>query len=406
MGYLKMKSKVFFGSVQQGVPQAFASFAAKVDKVVEMLDLSTIQKDDKVAIKMHLGFRDGYQTIPVFFIRRIVEAIKQAGGIPFITDNPTSVYNAYTRGYTQETCGCPLVPISGIKDGYKYTQEVNYRNVKDIYMAGVIHDADVLFDVAHIKGHNSCGFGGQIKNLGLGGFASQSRWESIHGIYHSIPYWDALKCTPEHAKKLVASCPFKSIKYNEEKHQLRVQFDDCHNSNCNKCLEADKDVQCLNFGQEHFSAFSELQAIAAKKIIDQYPKDKRFFISFAMEMTSLCDCWGIGQPVIVNDLGVFSSRDIVAVETAVLDMVKKEGLIDKNIPPFYSDANLDPNEDLHPFQRIHGKMKDPFIAVDYMHKMYNGEYSKEYELIEILSPKETAIAKPLKSFERKEASFY
>lgn len=401
-----MKSKVYFGSVQQGVSQKFASFGAKVDKVIEMLDLSTINKGDKVVIKMHLGFEDGYQTIPVFFIRRIVEAIKNAGGIPFITDNPTSVYNAYKRGYTQETCGCPLVPISGIKDGYVYSEEVNYLNVKDIFMAGVIHDADVLFDVAHIKGHNSCGFGGQIKNLGLGGFAAQSRWKSIHGIHQAIPYWDADKCTPEHAKKLVESCPWNAMKYNEEKHHLRLSFDDCHNSNCNKCLEADKDVGCLNFGQQHFSAFSELQATAAKAIIDKYPKDKRFFISFAIEMTSLCDCWGFGQPVIINDLGVFASRDVVAVETAVLDMIAKEGLIEKNIPPFYNDANLDPMEDLHPFQRVHGKMKDPFMAVDHMNKMYNGEYSKDYELIEVLSPEETINAKHVKAVGEKEPSFY
>jgi hypothetical protein len=401
-----MKSKVYFGSVQHGVPQAFASFASKVDKVVEMLDLSTIEKNDKVAIKMHLGFRDGYQTIPVFFIRRIVDAIKQVGGWPFITDNPTSVYNAYKRGYTQETCGCPLVPITGIKDGYKYKKEVNYRNVKDINMAGVLHDADVLFDVSHIKGHNSCGFGGQIKNLGLGGFAAQSRWESIHGVHQSIPYWDSNKCSPEHAQKLVDSCPYKAIRYNKEKHHLRLSFDDCHNSNCGECLKVDEPVKSLNFGQEHFSAFSELQAIAAKQIIDQYPKDKRFFIAFAMQITSLCDCYGIGQPNIVNDIGVLASRDIVAIETAALDLIAKEGLIEKNVPPFFKHAKLDPKEELHPFQKIHGKMKNPFMAVDFINTMYAGEYSKEYDLIEILSPEETSTTEPKKSLAEKEPTFF
>ncbi|MHA2293968.1 MAG: DUF362 domain-containing protein, partial [Candidatus Hodarchaeales archaeon] len=160
-----MAAEVYFGSVQHGVAKKFASFAAKVDKVVSLLDLSTIDKNDKVALKMHLGFSDVYQTIPVFFIRRIVKAIKEAGGWPFITDNPTAVYNAVDRGYTQETCGCPIIPISGVKDGYTYKKEVNYRNVEEIYMAGVLQDSDVLFDVSHIKGHNSCGFGGAIKNL-------------------------------------------------------------------------------------------------------------------------------------------------------------------------------------------------------------------------------------------------
>ena len=400
-----MNSKVFFGSVQHGVPQAFASFGAKVDEVIDRLDLSTIEKGDKVVIKMHLGFRDGYQTIPVFFIRRIVEKIKEAGGTPFITDNPTSVYNAYKRGYTQETCGCPLVPITGIKDGYQVRKEVDFENVKEIFMGGVLQDADVLFDVAHIKGHNSCGFGGQIKNLGLGGFAAQSRWRTIHGVHQNIPYWDKDKCTPEHAKKLVESCPYKAIKYKEEEHKLRLSFDDCHNSNCNRCLEVDKDVGSLFFGQQHFSAFSELQAIAAKHVIDSFDKNKRFFISFAIEITPVCDCYGIGQPAIVNDLGVYASRDVVAVETAVLDAIKKEGLIEKMVPPYFKDANFDPKQDLHPFQRIHGAMKDPFMAVDHINRMFNGVYTKDYDLVEVLSPEETATSKPTKISE-KEPTFY
>ncbi|MHA1926936.1 MAG: hypothetical protein ACW974_13550, partial [Candidatus Thorarchaeota archaeon] len=73
------RSKVYFGSVKHGNTGRFASFAAKVDKVIEHLDFSTIEKKDKVAIKMHLGFHDGYQTVPVFFVRRLVKAVKKAG---------------------------------------------------------------------------------------------------------------------------------------------------------------------------------------------------------------------------------------------------------------------------------------------------------------------------------------
>ncbi len=105
------KSKVYFGSVQQGRILPFASFAAKVDRITELLiEQTPINKREKVAIKMHLGFNVGYQTIPVFFVRRIVDAVKKTGAFPFITDNPTAVYNAVNRGYTQETCGCPIIP--------------------------------------------------------------------------------------------------------------------------------------------------------------------------------------------------------------------------------------------------------------------------------------------------------
>ncbi|MFW9850122.1 MAG: hypothetical protein ACFFF4_13375, partial [Candidatus Thorarchaeota archaeon] len=67
-------SKVYFGSIQHGNAGEFASIAVKLDKIIELLDFSTIKPKDKVAIKMHLGFRDGYQTVPVFFVRRVVNA--------------------------------------------------------------------------------------------------------------------------------------------------------------------------------------------------------------------------------------------------------------------------------------------------------------------------------------------
>ena len=68
-------SKVYFGSIMHGASNSHASFPNKLNKIIEQLDFSTIEKDDKVAVKMHLGFHDGYQTIPVFFIRRIVKKI-------------------------------------------------------------------------------------------------------------------------------------------------------------------------------------------------------------------------------------------------------------------------------------------------------------------------------------------
>ncbi|MFW9854681.1 MAG: DUF362 domain-containing protein [Candidatus Thorarchaeota archaeon] len=399
-----MPPKVYFGSVQHGVKKKFASFAAKVDRVIEMLDLSTIEKQDKVVLKMHLGNGDGYQTVPVFFIRRIVKAIKDAGGWPFITDSPTAVYNAADRGYTQETCGCPIIPITGIKDGYVVKTPVEYGPVDQVSLAGVLHDADVLFDVTHVKGHNSCGFGGAIKNLALGGFAAETRWKKIHGIFSSIPFWDAEKCTPEHAEKLVKSCPYEVIKYKAEEHKLTINFNGCQNSNCWECMKADEGVGSLNLTQEHFSAFNELMAVTSKQVIDTFTEDKRFYLSFLLQITPTCDCWGIGQPNIVNDIGVLGSRDIVAIETASLDLIAKEGLMEKNIPLFMKHVNLDPNVDLHPFQRLQGPMKDPYLSPNYLEKIGGG--SRDYDLIEVLSPEETVTIPPPQRVTEKAPTFF
>jgi uncharacterized Fe-S center protein len=366
-------SKVYFGSIQHGNPGRFASFSQKVDEVVKKLDFSTIEKKDKVAVKMHLGFNDGYQTIPVFFVRRIVKAVKDAGGYPYVTDNPTAVYKT----------------------------KIKYKNVDSLELVGSLHDADVLIDLSHVKGHNSCGYGGAIKNIALGGFHGPSRWRKFHAIHESFKYWDAEKCTPDHAKKLVKSCPKKCLTYNEEKHKLTFAFDMCNQ--CMECIEADKDIRCMKIRPEYFSAFQELMAIGAKAVLDTFDENKVFFINFLIDITALCDCWGIAQPHVVNDIGVLGSRDIVAIEAATLDLVAKEGLIESMIPPFIK-PNLDTEIDLHPFTRLFGPMKNPYLVLDYAEKLGMG--SKEYKIIEILSAKKTMKMKTPKGAFETEPSFF
>jgi uncharacterized Fe-S center protein len=399
-----MRSKVFFGSIQQGRDAIFAALGAKVDKILELLDFSTIEKRDKVAIKMHLGFQDGYQTVPVLFVRRIVKAVKAAGGWPFITDNPTSVYNAVERGYTSETCGCPLIPVAGVKDGYTTTVNVDFKNVDKLEMSGALHDADVLIDLAHVKGHASCGYGGAIKNLAVGGYAAQSRWEKIHGVEHSITYWDSEKCTPEHAQKLVEACPYKALKYDAEKHKLRIGMFACANQNCLECLDVDKAVGCLQITPEFFTVFQELLAISAKKVLETFDENKRFFVNFLLQITPHCDCMGMAQPTVVPEIGVLGSRDIVAIETATLDLIAKAGLIEASIPPYFKHVNLDPKAKLHPFERLWGPMKNPYLALRHAAELELG--TNQYELIEILSPEDTAKMEPPKQVYERQPSFY
>ncbi|MHA2253159.1 MAG: DUF362 domain-containing protein [Candidatus Kariarchaeaceae archaeon] len=376
-------SKVYYGSLLHGKNSPSAAIATKLDKIIELLDFSTIEKKDKVAIKMHLGFRDGYQTVPVFFVRRVVQAVKDAGGYPFVTDNPTAVYNAVNRGYTQETCGCPIVPIAGIKDEYKYETKIDYQGVDSLDMCGALHDADVLIDLTHSKGHGCNGYGGAIKNLALGAYTGPTRWKKIHGIEQSIPYWNPEKCTPEHAKFMVENCPYDAMKYDEDKNELKIAF--CMCKSCMECVN-DSDHDCLQIKQENFSAFQEMMAISTKHVVDTFDKDKRFYLNFALQITASCDCMGMGMPVVVNDIGILGSRDIVSVDVATLDLINKSGLIYEAVPPVFKHVNTDTTLKMHPFQRIHGPMKDPYICLDYAEKLEMG--STKYELVEVLSPEE------------------
>ena len=401
---MSKKAKVYFGSIQQGRGSAFAALATKVDKIIELLDFSTIRKRDKVAIKMHLGFAYGCQTVHVFFVRQIVKAVKQAGGYPFVTDNPTAVYNAVDRGYTQETCGCPIIPVAGVKDRYNYPVNVDYKNVGTLEMSGVIHDADALIDLTHSKGHAGCGYGGAIKNLALGCYSAPSRWHKIHGVEDFILYWEPEKCTPEHAKALVEACPYHALQYDAEKHKLSLLMYACMNQNCLECLEIDKEVGCLQIKPEFFASFQELMAISAKQVLNTFDENKRFFLNFILEVTPHCDCMGMIQPSVVPDIGVLGSRNIVAIETATLDLIAEAGLIEQTIPPYFKHANLHSSADLHPFERLWGSMKNPYLVTEFAEQ--HGLGTGKYELVEVLSPEKTSKMKPPKNEYEHQPTFY
>ena len=341
--------------------------------------------------------------MPVFFVRRIVKAIKEIGGWPFVTDNPTAVYNAADRGYTQETCGCPIIPIAGVKDKYAYPVDINYRNLEKLEMSGVLHDADALVDLTHAKGHACAGYGGAIKNLALGGYSAHSRWDKIHGIENSTSYWDPEKCTQDHAQVLVKSCPYEALQYDAEKHKLTLFLHACRNKLCLECLEADKEVECLQIKSEFFASFLQLMAINAKQVLDTFDKDKQFFLNFLLEITPHCDCMGMIQPCVVEDIGVLGSRDIVAIETATLDLIAKTGLLEHAIPPYFKHVNLDPTTNLHPFERLWGSMKNPYTTTEFAEKLGLG--TGNYELIEVLSPEETSKMKPKQEYERAPSFF-
>ena len=171
-----------------------------------------------------------------------------------------------------------------------------------------------------------------------------------------------------------------------------------------ECIKADEGVGCLEIKQENLDAFQEFMAIAAKQVLDTFDKKKIFNINVALQITAFCDCMGMPMPIITNEIGILGSKDIVAIEQATLDLIKKEDILESSIPPFLKNVQLDPKLDLHPFQRLLGPMKDPYKVVEYAEKLEMG--SSKYELIEILSPEETAKMEPPKERYETEPTFF
>ena len=81
-----MPSKVFFGSAHQARLEAKETLPAKLDLIIDQLHIRDRVKDETVVIKMHTGNNMVYSTIHPVFVRRVVQAVKDGGGKPFVTD--------------------------------------------------------------------------------------------------------------------------------------------------------------------------------------------------------------------------------------------------------------------------------------------------------------------------------
>ncbi len=85
-------------------------------------------------------------------MRRVVKAVKDGGGRPFVTDHAWSALTAAERGYTAETLGCPIFPVAGPDEKYFYTFQRPYKNIKEWGMGGMLHDATfLLVDVMPVE---------------------------------------------------------------------------------------------------------------------------------------------------------------------------------------------------------------------------------------------------------------
>jgi len=371
-----MASRVYFGSARQARLEAAETLPAKLDLILERLRLRERVKDETVAIKMHTGSNIGYSTVHPVFVRRVVQAVKDGGGKPFVTDIAWDVQDAYARGYTAETLGCPIYPAAGPDEKYSYAHTRPFKNITDWHLAGMIQDATFLINVAHVKGHPSCGFGGAFKNLALGCMAGQTR-SAMHDTMQYDRYWFPEKCPDEEVRRrIVEACPHEAIVFDrDDPTQLHLHFEPCNQ--CGRCLKV-APPGSLRIDPVNFHAFQEACAISVSISLSTFEPGKAVHLALATHMTPVCDCFGFTGLPILPDAGIFGSDDIVALEQAVLDVTGRTPLLEENVPA----AMEVHTREGHPFRWLHGPLKDPYLVVEYGERLGLG--SRQYELVDVL----------------------
>jgi len=338
-----MASEVFFMNDRGSALQESIKFkAVKVFRDAGLGEL--FAPGDTVGIKMHFGEYGCSLSLRPQYVRSIVEEVQKLGGKPVIVDCTTICFNEYTsratavdmlntaarHGITEETMGCPIWVCDGEYGFDDVKVEIPHGTfLKHTYMGRKLLELDAMIVVTHFKGHPMGVFGGALKNVGIG--CGSKRGKLItHLLNH--PLYGRLAWTvnsqaaaaaasaphPNGMDRLLKNCPFEAMTYTDG--SLKTDPQKCHQ--CAAC-----------FGPGLFSGIiappAEIMLFWANTIPDAFSgyvhaigKHKVGYVTYAMDITPWCDCVNFSDKPLVPNVGVFASKDPVAIDMACLEMTE------------------------------------------------------------------------------------
>jgi uncharacterized Fe-S center protein len=313
------KSKVYFTDFRTKLGEGLPT---KLKRLIKDAGIGQIDMDNKfVAIKMHFGELGNLGYLRPNYAKAVADMVKTLGGKPFLTDcntlYPGSRKNAlehlecaWENGFTPLTVGCPVI----IADGLKGTDDITVpviggEYIKEAKIGHAIMDADVFISLTHFKGHEMTGFGGTIKNIGMGcGSRAGKKDQHINGKPHIIEdkCRGCLSCQRE--------CANDGLLFNGVKKKMTINTENC--VGCGRCLGA-CNFDAIEFA--NWSANGELNCRMAeytKAVVDGRPC---FHISLVVDVSPNCDCHSENDAPILPDLGMFASFDPLALDQACVD---------------------------------------------------------------------------------------
>ena len=294
----------------------------KLRKLIRRAGIERLNMDGKfVAIKMHFGELGNISYLRPNYARAVVDVVKELGGKPFLTDCNTMypgsrknalehLYCAWENGFTPLTVGCPIL----IGDGLKGTDDVEVpvaggEYVKAAKIGRAIMDADVFISLTHFKGHEMTGFGGTIKNIGMGCGSRAGKKEQHSNGQPTINPEACRGCM-----RCQRECANGGLEFDEAARRMRVNTKNC--VGCGRCLGA-CNFDAISFGDN--AALTELNCRMAeytKAVVDGRPN---FHISLVVDVSPNCDCHCENDAPILPNLGMFASFDPLALDQACVD---------------------------------------------------------------------------------------
>ena len=357
------------------------SLLDKLKKLIRRAGIGEIDFDHKlVAIKMHFGEPGNLAFLRPNYAKAVADVVKELGGIPFLTDCNTlypgrrknaleHLDAAYENGFTPLSTGCQVI----IGDGLRGNDDVEVpvagaEYIQTAKIGKAIMEADVVISLSHFKGHEQTGFGGAIKNLGMGCGSRRGKMEQ-HA--EGKPKVKASRCVG--CRKCTTQCAHDAISFDDEG-KASINWNRC--VGCGRCI-AVCNTDAIRAGND--CAMEELgcrMAEYAKAVVDGRPQ---FHISLVIDVSPYCDCHGENDVPILPDVGMFASFDPVALDQACADACLRQ----QPIPGSHLDEQLRREGFCDHHDPFINSMPDTDWRVCLAHCEKIGIGSRTYELIEV-----------------------
>lgn len=312
-------SKVYFTNLRA---RPGDNLLQKLNRLLRTAGMDTIDFDGKFAvIKIHFGEPGNMSYIRPNYAKVVVDFIKERGGMPYLTDCNTlyvggrknaleHMESAYANGFNPFQVGCHIMIADGLKGSDEaYVPVEGGVYVKEAKIGRALMDADIIISLNHFKGHESTGFGGALKNLGMGGGSRAGKME-MHSA--GKPWVRESSCVG--CGSCMKICAHGAPIMADRK--VTIAHDKC--VGCGRCIAICPKDAIRAANDESNDILNCKIAEYAKAVINGRPG---FHINLVMNISPNCDCHGENDYPIVPDVGMFASFDPVALDTACADAV-------------------------------------------------------------------------------------